>query len=158
MSAIKDKLQYLLGERGLTQKQLASATGASTTTVNGWFREVGATKPSFDNILPIARAFDVPVEYLLDETLDEPPKRKPESKATVALQAILERIEPQEAIDRLMLKDFNPKALQERLDVFSEEVGKALKRYLDREVFHPATKAFEPVVDGPKPRSRNKGT
>lgn len=58
------RIQFLLSERGISQRQLALATGISQQSVNNYVR--GVTQlPGAEELLALARYFAVPMESLL---------------------------------------------------------------------------------------------
>lgn len=62
------RLQALLAERGVSQRQLAIDTGLSQQAVNKYVR--GVTKlPGAEELLALARYFGVPMESFLSATL-----------------------------------------------------------------------------------------
>ncbi|TPI27104.1 helix-turn-helix transcriptional regulator [Mesorhizobium sp. B3-1-9] len=69
MSAI-DKFGTILRElrklRGLTQDDLAARTGRSLDAVSQWER--GVNWPSFETLIRLSEALDVPVETFFDQT------------------------------------------------------------------------------------------
>ncbi len=58
-----ERIIGLLNERGITQKELASAIGISTGNVSDW--KIGRAKPSVDVLVKIADYFGVTVDYLV---------------------------------------------------------------------------------------------
>ncbi len=52
-------------ERGLSQRALGEMFGVCNQTVSFW--ESGSREPDLDHLLKIAKFFNVPVDYLLDE-------------------------------------------------------------------------------------------
>lgn len=67
-----DKLVMCCDAKGWNQASLFRAVGGvSRTTVSNWFNH--ESKPDMETALRIARALDVPLDYLADDTIDEPP-------------------------------------------------------------------------------------
>lgn len=60
-----EKFEKLLEERGLTAYKVAMDTGVATATLTEWKK--GTYKPKVDKLMVIAKYFDVPLEYFLDE-------------------------------------------------------------------------------------------
>lgn len=60
-------MQYLRGQKGLTQKQLADALFVSDKTVSKW--ETGLTEPNIDMLKRTSRYFDISVDDLLAKDL-----------------------------------------------------------------------------------------
>ncbi len=59
------KLKELRLEKNLSQKKLGQVFGVCNQTVSFW--ESGAREPNLDDLLKIARFFEVEVDYLLNE-------------------------------------------------------------------------------------------
>ncbi len=59
------KLKELRIEKGLSQRKFGEILFVCNQTVSFW--ETGSREPDLDTLLEIARFFDVPVDYLLDE-------------------------------------------------------------------------------------------
>lgn len=59
-------LKKLREERGLSQTDLAETLGTSKRTVIRW--EMGDSNPAFNDLVSLARLFDVSVAYLIGET------------------------------------------------------------------------------------------
>ncbi len=76
------RLQSLLAERDLSQRQLALATGVSQQTINNYLR--GVTKlPGAEELLALSRFFGVPMEHFVtdNENVDLKSSSKPTSKS-----------------------------------------------------------------------------
>jgi transcriptional regulator with XRE-family HTH domain len=65
-----DKLRKHRTERRMTQQALADNVGVAQNQVARW--EAGSGRPYYDQVLRIARALDVPVEYLCDDEMESP--------------------------------------------------------------------------------------
>jgi transcriptional regulator with XRE-family HTH domain len=80
-----EKVVTLCAERDWEQADLWRAVKkkVSRTTVSNWFN--GVSRPDMDTALLIARALDVPLDYLADDAQDEPPARsaRPDWERTV---------------------------------------------------------------------------
>ena len=62
----RSRLQVLLEERGVSQRQLALSTGVSQQTINNYMR--GVTKlPGAEELLALSRYFGVPMEHFLTD-------------------------------------------------------------------------------------------
>lgn len=62
-STLAERIQFAMSERGMSQADLARKTGM--TTANIAYIVNGKTKdPRFQSILLIAKALDVPLDYL----------------------------------------------------------------------------------------------
>ena len=74
---LSEKLQTLRKAAGLSQEQLAERLNVTRQAVSKW--ETGEGKPDIDNLLPLARLLGTTVDYLLDDTADEPqPQPEPQ--------------------------------------------------------------------------------
>ena len=58
-------LKSLRIEKGLSQRKLGEALKVVNQTISFW--ENGSREPDLDTLLEIARYFEVPVSYLIDE-------------------------------------------------------------------------------------------
>ena len=88
-----NKLRECRDQSGLSQKQVAFEVGVKPPTVSQW--ESGIKSPSRENILKLAKLYQVSVEYLLDEKDD---KKEPASDGSGLTP---EGIRIAEKIDRL---------------------------------------------------------
>jgi len=68
---IASKLNNLLSQKGLSQRDLARILGESKDRINRWF--TGTQVPDVKSALRLARVFGVSVEYLADDAIDDPP-------------------------------------------------------------------------------------
>ena len=61
-----DRIVSLRKERGLTQKQLASAVNLSEIGIQSYERRV--RKPAYDALVSLADLFDVSIDYIVGRT------------------------------------------------------------------------------------------
>ena len=66
MGEFKEILKELRQEKGVTQKELATAIGVSFAAISFW--ETGINEPKVSYILALSDYFDVSVDYLLGKT------------------------------------------------------------------------------------------
>lgn len=66
MTILGQRIQGLLNEKQLTQKQLSLNLNMAASTLSGYIR--GAREPDFASLDAIARYFNVSVDYLLGRT------------------------------------------------------------------------------------------
>jgi transcriptional regulator with XRE-family HTH domain len=69
-----EKLNRLADERGLSQRRIAACfgeVGKWKDKINDWFND--KRKPSLVEGLALARCLGVPLEYLADDAMDDPP-------------------------------------------------------------------------------------
>lgn len=66
MTILGQRIQALLNEKHLTQKQLSLNLNMAASTISGYIR--GAREPDFASLDAIARYFNVSVDYLLGRT------------------------------------------------------------------------------------------
>ena len=59
------KFEALLTKNGITAYQVSKETGVATSTLTEW--KNGTYKPKVDKLVKIARYFNVPLEYFLEE-------------------------------------------------------------------------------------------
>lgn len=63
------KYVVLRDERGVTDYKVSKETGISKSTFSEW--KSGRSQPKVDKLLKIARYFEVPIEYFLNEPLND---------------------------------------------------------------------------------------
>lgn len=68
---INEKLVALRKEKGLSQLDLAEMMNVSRQAISRW--EVGAAIPSIDNLKYLGSLYNVSLEYLLNEEMENPP-------------------------------------------------------------------------------------
>ena len=73
------KLVSLRKQKGLTQMELAEKLNVSRQAISRW--EVGAAVPSTDNLKVLGDLYEVPVDYLLNEELENIAKRDEAAQA-----------------------------------------------------------------------------
>lgn len=59
------KFEELLKKHGITAYRVAQETGVPTSTLSDWKR--GRSVPKIDKLQKIAKYFDLPVTYFIDE-------------------------------------------------------------------------------------------
>lgn len=69
---LPEKIVTLRKARGLSQEALAEQLGVSRQAVSRW--EQGSAQPDAGNLFQLSRLFQVSADYLLDDTLDQPPQ------------------------------------------------------------------------------------
>lgn len=69
---LPEKIVTLRKGRGLSQEALAEQLGVSRQAISRW--EGGSAQPDAGNLFQLSRLFQVSADYLLDDTLDEPPR------------------------------------------------------------------------------------
>ena len=83
-----EKLQMLRKKRGWSQEKLAAEIHVSRQALSKW--ELGTAVPDTENVLQLARLFDVSIDYLLkdeletDEQQPAPASPKPVRKKSIA--------------------------------------------------------------------------
>lgn len=68
---LEKKLACLRKREGLSQAEVSEKLDVSRQAVTKW--ETGTSRPSIENLQSLSRLYNVPLEYLLDESGDEPP-------------------------------------------------------------------------------------
>jgi transcriptional regulator with XRE-family HTH domain len=66
-----EKLKDLMERHRLSQEDLAEMVGTYQSQISRWFND--GLRPSVPFALRVARAFRVPLEYLIDDEMEEPP-------------------------------------------------------------------------------------
>ena len=67
---LAEKLVYLRKEKDLSQYDVASALNVSRQAISRW--ESGSSAPSTDNLKCLSVLYDVSVDYLLNEDMEQP--------------------------------------------------------------------------------------
>lgn len=75
MATAAERIKQLRKQKKLSQAELASLIGVKNNTVSTWER--GTRKPDFDALDGLSRVFEVSFEYILGESNDSTPRRKP---------------------------------------------------------------------------------
>lgn len=65
---LSQKLKKLRKEQGLTQLDLSESLFVSRQAISGW--EAGTSRPSTENLQFLSKLYNVPMEYLLDDSKD----------------------------------------------------------------------------------------
>ena len=68
---LSQKLKKLRKEQGLTQLDLSESLFVSRQAISGW--EAGTSRPSTENLQFLSKLYNVPMEYLLDDSKDKLP-------------------------------------------------------------------------------------
>lgn len=63
MSTLAEKIQYVMDKRGMTQADLARATGMPTSNI-AYIVNGKTEDPRFCNVVKIAKALNVSLDYL----------------------------------------------------------------------------------------------
>lgn len=77
---IPQRIFETMKEKGITQSELSRKSGVSTSTISDWKNK--NKMPSSNKLSAIAEALGVPIEYLVNDTLDYI-NRKSEAPETV---------------------------------------------------------------------------
>ena len=72
------KLARLRKREGLSQAEVSEELDVSRQAVTKW--ETGTSRPSIENLQSLSRLYNVPLEYLLDESGDELPAPAPAAR------------------------------------------------------------------------------
>ena len=76
---LEKKLARLRKREGLSQAEVSEKLDVSRQAVTKW--ETGTSRPSIENLQSLSRLYNVPLEYLLDESRDELPAPAPAAPA-----------------------------------------------------------------------------
>ena len=94
----RSRLQALLSERGVSQRQVALATGLSQQTVNNYLRAVSKL-PGAHELLVLSQYFNVPMEYFVtsddrgsSSTAEGPPSKSPHTVPATEVRRAAERM------------------------------------------------------------------
>lgn len=80
--SLAEKLVYLRKQKGLTQMELAERLNVSRQAISRW--EVGAAIPSTDNLKFLGDIYDVPVDYFLNDEIEDISKKNKELDETTS--------------------------------------------------------------------------
>ena len=72
------KLTRLRKKAGLSQAEVSEELDVSRQAVTKW--ETGLSRPSIENLQSLSKLYNVPIEYLLDDSKDKPPSVEDRSK------------------------------------------------------------------------------
>ena len=97
-SLFRARLQALLSERGISQRQVALATGLSQQTVNNYLRAVSKL-PGAHELLVLSRYFGVSMEYFV--VGDEETRSGPAGKKSPELPPVVPASEVRRAAERM---------------------------------------------------------
>ena len=110
----RSRLQALLAERGVSQRQLALDTGVSQQTINNYVR--GVTKlPGAEELLALARYFGVAMETLISEEPSRSGSGTSDDGATPLASPMVSAAEVRRAAGRLIQAAENLRVEAERL-------------------------------------------
>ena len=76
---LNEKLTHLRKKEGLSQVEVSEKLAVSRQAVSRW--ESGESRPSTDNLQALCKLYHVPLDYLLNESGDEPQAPTPASAA-----------------------------------------------------------------------------
>ena len=93
------KLQALRAARRYSQQQLGAAVGASQNAIRKW--EAGETLPKLDVAAKLAAVLGVGVDYLADDSRDEPAAAPSPAEAEAVKMVRAMRLDEAEVIRRL---------------------------------------------------------
>jgi transcriptional regulator with XRE-family HTH domain len=95
-----DKVLKLAKDKRITQAQLATMIGAHPSRLSEWKNDEG--KPSIAQALRMARVLDVSLDYLADDSMDEPPVRQELPEDEKALLRLYRALKPALGEDEAM--------------------------------------------------------
>lgn len=80
--SLAEKLVYLRKQKGLTQMEVAERLNVSRQAISRW--EVGAAIPSTDNLKFLGDIYEVPVDYFLNDEIEDISKKNKELDETTS--------------------------------------------------------------------------
>lgn len=100
---LSQKLKMLRKEKGLSQLELSEKLHVSRQAVSGW--EVGDTRPSTENLQGLSKLYEVPLEYLLNDNLEQTNQtERPEDKLEERQENLLwKNLKPKKYIIMMVL-------------------------------------------------------
>lgn len=103
---LKTKLEALMGERGLTRANLSKATGLPYTTIDSILKRETFDKVKLSTLQILKDYFDVSLDYLMIDSLEDKNYGKPQIAITYREQQIIlayrDNPDMQAAVDRLL--------------------------------------------------------
>ena len=81
-TSLPTKLVSLRKQKGLTQMELAEKLNVSRQAISRW--EVGAAVPSTDNLKVLGELYEVPVDYLLNDAIENISKQNEERQEIIS--------------------------------------------------------------------------
>lgn len=84
MMTLNEKLTHLRKKEGLSQIEVSEKLAVSRQAVSRW--ESGESRPSTDNLQALCKLYHVQLDYLLNESNDEPQATTPASTAAESEQ------------------------------------------------------------------------
>lgn len=96
---LANKILRLSRELRLSQSEIARQAGVSPSAVSKWVR--GESVPGLFEAAALARVLRVPIAFLADDTLDDPPTGPDPDEAFVLRAVRALRLDPEEAVRRL---------------------------------------------------------
>lgn len=83
MMRFAEKLDYLIELCGTNQSKLMRLTGIAQSSISQMTK--GGRKPSMEQAFALARALGIPLDYLADDSQDEPPEKALSEDERIAL-------------------------------------------------------------------------
>lgn len=98
---LKEKLPWLMEQKGIKPAELSKMTGIPAPRFSEWKDPKGKRSPTLEQAKRIARALGVSLDYLADDSLDEPPNPELNAEDREILR-IARRLGYEQALDRLI--------------------------------------------------------
>lgn len=125
MENIGDKINSLRKENKMSQENLAKKLGITRQSVSKW--ESGNTSPDIENILLLAKTFNISTDYLLGAT------DKKDNTVVEPVEKIVE-IQKESILDKKLSEILGKEALSDNnIDMTIEYIQESLKEKKDRE-------------------------
>jgi len=103
-------LQHLMSLKGVSQRQLAKDLNLSHTSIYKYLHNKAGA--SFDVVKKLAKYFNVPVTYFLEEESKEKPQQLSEEELIKEIEELLRRLPPEK-------KERALKAIKEQLELMA---------------------------------------
>src|SRR5262245_11297659 len=88
---LAEKILRALDRAGMKQAQLARASGLSPSAVTAILK--GTRRLYADQAFKVAKALGVPLDYLMDDALEDPPQRRAAAELTTEQTTLLQAVE-----------------------------------------------------------------
>jgi len=99
---LSEKLPILFSLRQLRAADVAVKAGVKPDLISKWQAPKYKRRPTVDQMLRLARALDVPMEFLADEQMEKVPDRPEQSKDMDLILGLIKKLGTDRALQRLM--------------------------------------------------------
>jgi len=119
---LNEKIYTCRKKSGMSQDELAEKLGVSRQAISKW--ELGVAQPELDNLLALAKTFDVTTDWLLTDDGTDTANETPTQSAKTSSQKAENSFDPHQKISRE-----NPNSYPDWLDRLPHTIGNVCKRF-----------------------------